>query len=100
MCNPIVRSIAFAAALTGCGASAGTIAKDATIAVADVECLISTYSTEVNSGVTPAQATVDSIAKCGIAKDATSVLNAKSILAAHRAGLEREGRVFPPDTQK
>lgn len=74
-------------ALTGCPGS--VIANSPTVAVQDVLCLISTFSTEVQSGTLWEQAVLDSASKCNVAQDI-----ATQVLGAHMAAAEREGRPY------
>jgi hypothetical protein len=78
----------FAAALAACTpAQVAQGTTDVAVGVKDVICLINVYSTEVQGGTSVAQAVLDAASKCSIAQDI-----AGTILASHRAGVEREAR--------
>jgi hypothetical protein len=70
-------------------AQAGT---DVLVALKDVICVMDTYSTEVQGGVSVVQAGIDAASKCGVAQDVTS-----NILASHVAAEQREARPTTPE---
>ena len=72
---------------SACGASLGTVVSDTVVALKDVICLLTTYSTNVQAGQTPAQATLNAAQSCGVSSDV-----ANTILASHKAAEERETR--------
>jgi len=86
-----MTAIVAACQLVQCSGTTPAVAvRDATVAVKDAVCLLTTYSTEVQAGVNEVQAGIDAIAKCGVPTDV-----AQNLLAAHKAGLQREARKTP-----
>lgn len=89
--SPIAMAAGFTALtlsplLASCGGSFQQGVTATSVDINAVVCVINTYSTEVQNGVNPVQAGIDAASKCNLA---TAV--ASTILAAHTAGLEREG---------
>jgi hypothetical protein len=96
MCNAVKTLFVFGpvalASLLSCkGLNVAQGGTDVLVALKDVTCVIDTYSTEVQGGVTPVQAGVDAASKCNVASDVTSTL-----LASHVAGMQREARPQTP----
>jgi hypothetical protein len=77
-------------ALLGLSACPGSvIAKSPVVAVQDILCLISQYSTQVQAGTSVAQAILNAASQCNLAEDI-----ATQVLGAHIAAEERELRPY------
>jgi hypothetical protein len=85
----IFRAASVFALLSLSACPGSVIQTQPTVAVQDILCLISTFSTEVQAGTLWEQAILDSASKCNVAQDI-----ATQVLGAHMAAAEREGRPY------